>query len=414
MSKVACIDLFCGAGGLTHGLIQAGIPVVAGIDVDAACRYPFETNNKSHFIAKDIKNVKPADLKKLYGDAEIRILAGCAPCQPFSAYSQRYDTLTSPRWPLLYQFARLIKSVRPDVVTMENVPLVEKHAVFDDFVTTLRRLGYNVWQGVVDCTQYGLPQTRRRMVILASAIGPIHHDILPPRTKRRPISGPLQGGQKSLGTSGRLPERGDFGLHRLRVDASAFRDLPLGIRDGPFRTWRPIALGMRALDAFMPERPLQLAGDHFVFQIIMAIGDRDQGLRPHPPPHHMDMLAPEFFMHHHGTRLAGESKLFLQTVDGLLPVLHAKPLMDRHIDGSVIERVLAPRARRQRFHFMERPLQIVGNGSPHFDDFHPLVGVNALQMRRQFRSTRPRLPLDDHGCRPRALISASRISSRSS
>jgi DNA (cytosine-5)-methyltransferase 1 len=186
MSEVACIDLFCGAGGLTHGLTRAGVPVVAGIDVDAACRYPFESNNSAGFIAKDVKDVKPSELKSLYGDAEIRILAGCAPCQPFSAYSQRYDTLTSPRWPLLYQFARLIRSVRPDVVTMENVPLVEKHAVFDDFVATLRRLGYKVWQDVVDCTQYGLPQTRRRMVILASAIGPIEL-IAPTHDKPRTV-----------------------------------------------------------------------------------------------------------------------------------------------------------------------------------------------------------------------------------
>ena len=138
MSEVACVDLFCGAGGLTHGLLRSGINVVAGIDVDTACRFPFEANNGARFLAKDINSVKHADLKKLYGDARIRILAGCAPCQPFSAYSQRYDTLTSPRWPLLYQFARLVKSVRPDIVTMENVPLVEKHAVFDDFVILTR------------------------------------------------------------------------------------------------------------------------------------------------------------------------------------------------------------------------------------------------------------------------------------
>lgn len=141
MSEIACIDLFCGAGGLTHGLINAGVPVVAGIDVDTACRYPFETNNSARFLIKDIKSVRPSDLNKLYGDARVRILAGCAPCQPFSTYSQRYDTLTSPRWPLLYQFARLVKSVRPDIVTMENVPLVEKHAVFDDFVATLELQG---------------------------------------------------------------------------------------------------------------------------------------------------------------------------------------------------------------------------------------------------------------------------------
>ena len=185
MSEVACIDLFCGAGGLTHGLIQSGVPVVAGIDVDVACRHPFEVNNGARFISKDINNVKPADLNKLYGDARVRVLAGCAPCQPFSTYSQRYDTLTSPRWPLLYQFARLVKSVRPDIVTMENVPLVEKHAVFDDFVTTLERLGYKVWKQVVDCTRYGLPQTRRRMVILASLVGKI--ELIAP-THDKPIT----------------------------------------------------------------------------------------------------------------------------------------------------------------------------------------------------------------------------------
>ena len=234
MSRVACIDLFCGAGGLTHGLIQAGIPVVAGIDVDAACRYPFETNNSSRFIAKDIKNVKPADLKKLYGDAEIRILAGCAPCQPFSTYSQRYDTLTSPRWPLLYQFARLIKSVRPDVVTMENVPLVEKHAVFDDFVATLRRLGYNVWQGVADCTQYGLPQTRRRMVILASLIGPIEL-IAPthekPRTVKHAIGKlpAIEAGSVHKSDAFHMSSRlSDLNLERIRAShpGGTWRDWP--------------------------------------------------------------------------------------------------------------------------------------------------------------------------------------------
>lgn len=234
MSRVACIDLFCGAGGLTHGLIQAGIPVVAGIDVDAACRYPFETNNSSRFIAKDIKNVKPADLKKLYGDAEIRILAGCAPCQPFSTYSQRYDTLTSPRWPLLYQFARLIKSVRPDVVTMENVPLVEKHAVFDDFVATLRRLGYNVWQGVVDCTQYGLPQTRRRMVILASLIGPVEL-IAPTHEKPRTVKDAIgklpaiEAGSAHKSDAFHMSSRlSDLNLERIRASrpGGTWRDWP--------------------------------------------------------------------------------------------------------------------------------------------------------------------------------------------
>lgn len=173
MTKSACIDLFCGVGGLTHGLISEGIPVVAGIDVDANCRHPFETNNGAKFIKEDISRTTPAKLRALFKDSDIRILAGCAPCQPFSTYAQRYDTVGSPRWGLLYEFARLVKGVRPDIVTMENVPTVEKHQVYGDFVTALKNAGYWVWHDVVDCSSYGLPQRRRRMVLLASRLGPI-------------------------------------------------------------------------------------------------------------------------------------------------------------------------------------------------------------------------------------------------
>lgn len=179
--ETACVDLFCGAGGLTHGLISTGMNVVAGIDVDEACRYPFEANNGAIFVKKDIADVTPRELQKLFQGAEYRILAGCAPCQPFSTYAQRYDVVGSPRWSLLYQFARLVRNTRPELVTMENVPSLAKHAVYEDFVRTLRRLGYSVFTEVVDCAEFGLPQSRRRLVLLASLIGPI--DLI--RFKRR-------------------------------------------------------------------------------------------------------------------------------------------------------------------------------------------------------------------------------------
>jgi DNA (cytosine-5)-methyltransferase 1 len=173
MPSIACIDLFCGAGGLTYGLNSEAITVVAGIDVDEACRHPFEANNAAHFINEDVSRLTPEHLEGLFGKAEIRVLAGCAPCQPFSTYAQRYDVVGSPRWGLLYQFGRLIKATRPDLITMENVPSVAKHAVFDDFTENLEKMGYHVHQGVVDCSLYGLPQNRRRMVLLASRLGPI-------------------------------------------------------------------------------------------------------------------------------------------------------------------------------------------------------------------------------------------------
>ncbi len=171
---VACVDLFCGAGGLTHGLITAGAPVVAGVDIDEACRHPYEANNPgARFYARDVARLRAPEVESWFGSAQIRVLAGCAPCQPFSSYAQRYETKRTDRWGLLNHFARLVVEIMPNIVTMENVPTVTKHEVFDDFVTTLKQSGYDVWHGVVDSASYGLPQRRRRTVVLASRCGPI-------------------------------------------------------------------------------------------------------------------------------------------------------------------------------------------------------------------------------------------------
>lgn len=174
MASISCVDLFCGAGGLTHGFVLEDLPVVAGIDLDPACRFPYEANNQAKFIERNISTVAAEELGALFGDAELTILAGCAPCQPFSSYAQRYELDGKDgKWGLLYEFARLAQGTKPDVITMENVPTVAKHAVFHDFVDTLTRLGYKVWFDVVDSSRYGVPQMRRRMVLLASKHGDI-------------------------------------------------------------------------------------------------------------------------------------------------------------------------------------------------------------------------------------------------
>lgn len=174
MKKIACVDLFCGAGGLTHGFVLEGLPVVAGIDLDPACRYPYVANNHAQFLERDISKVTVDELRNLFGGAELTVLAGCAPCQPFSTYAQRYELDGKDgKWGLLYEFARLAQGASPDVITMENVPTVAKHEVFHDFVDTLKRLGYTVSFEVVDSSKYGVPQMRRRMVLLASKHGEI-------------------------------------------------------------------------------------------------------------------------------------------------------------------------------------------------------------------------------------------------
>lgn len=167
MSNISCIDLFCGAGGLTHGLLQSGISVIAGIDLDPLCKHAYETNNNATFINKDITNISGEDINKLYGNTSIRVLAGCAPCQPFSTYSNRYDTIGTSQWGLLNEFSRIVGEAKPEVVTMENVPQVAKHTVYIDFVNKLKTIGYNCWEKDIDCSEYGLPQSRRRRVMIA-------------------------------------------------------------------------------------------------------------------------------------------------------------------------------------------------------------------------------------------------------
>ena len=92
--EISCVDLFCGAGGLTHGLRAAGIEVEAGVDLDLACEYPYEINNQgSKFIAANVEELKGRDVVGLFRPGAYSLLAGCAPCQPFSSYSQGRDTI---------------------------------------------------------------------------------------------------------------------------------------------------------------------------------------------------------------------------------------------------------------------------------------------------------------------------------
>jgi len=175
---ITAIDLFCGAGGLTHGLQKSGINVVAGFDIETSCEFAYSNNNDAKFIAKDVANITKQELLDLFGNSKIRLLAGCAPCQPFSTYNQGKNTKRDTKWPLMYHFSRLIEEARPELVTMENVQDVTKHKVYKDFIKSLKRLNYSVKAHKVYCPDYGIPQKRTRHVLLASRIGDV--EIVPP------------------------------------------------------------------------------------------------------------------------------------------------------------------------------------------------------------------------------------------
>lgn len=166
--KIVAIDLFCGAGGLTRGLLDAGIQVVAGIDNAPVCKYAYEKNNHAHFICDDITNIEGKDLLSFYPKGCIKLLAGCAPCQPFSAYARNVNTENDPRFFLLRQFERLAKEIKPDLITMENVPRLRTKSVFYDFKLSLEQEGYQTSSFVVSCPDYGIPQMRKRLVFFAT------------------------------------------------------------------------------------------------------------------------------------------------------------------------------------------------------------------------------------------------------
>ncbi|MCH1990024.1 DNA cytosine methyltransferase [Achromobacter xylosoxidans] len=173
MHNIEAIDLFCGAGGLTYGLQKQKIRVLAGIDIDPACKYPYERNNATRFILEDVKDIESEDLAAMFSDGAVRLLAGCAPCQPFSSMRRGADTSQDQKWGLLEHFSRLVEDIRPELVTMENVPRVVNHGPFIAFRDKLVELGYHVDFRVVQCADFGLPQFRRRCVLMASKLGSI-------------------------------------------------------------------------------------------------------------------------------------------------------------------------------------------------------------------------------------------------
>jgi DNA (cytosine-5)-methyltransferase 1 len=238
--QASAVDLFCGAGGLTHGLIKAGLRVNAGIDIDPACKYPFEENNDANFYEWDIANVESEDIGKLYPEGDLKVLVGCAPCQPFSKYAQGDRGTNDDKWKLLKSFARIVRDIRPEIISMENVAELQEHKVYRQFRKSLDDLGYFVSSYEVFCPDYGIPQNRTRLVLFASEfetvelVRPTHSPTKYP-TVREAISDlpPIEAGtvadEDPLHRSIGLSE-----LNRKRIRASVpggtWRDWPKSLR----------------------------------------------------------------------------------------------------------------------------------------------------------------------------------------
>jgi len=173
---IAAVDLFCGAGGLTCGLERAGIAVEAGVDIDGDSRYPYEQNTNADFTNAKIEPLAqhPERVKRLYPwNADVTVLGACAPCQPYSTmgHARGTDTEDHDKWGLLNAIREIVEYVEPDIVVTENVLQVRDDEVYLRFEGRLKELGYAINTDdnkSVYCPEYGIPQKRKRWVMVAA------------------------------------------------------------------------------------------------------------------------------------------------------------------------------------------------------------------------------------------------------
>jgi len=168
------IDFFCSGGGATCGFRQAGIEVLGGIDIDAACKETYEKNNNTKFLNADIAKTKKGRLKKEFGisrNDDGLIFIGCSPCQYFTNLKTDKTSSKDSRL-LLEDFQEFVAYYKPGFVFIENVPGIEKKAdsPLNTFKKFLRKKKYHFDEDVINAKHYGVPQNRRRYVLLASRV----------------------------------------------------------------------------------------------------------------------------------------------------------------------------------------------------------------------------------------------------
>ena len=176
---IKAIDFFCGAGGLTRGLLDAGIKVLAGVDNDERLQKTYMHNNKpSLFINEDIDAI---DIHELRKELKIQVedttlYAACTPCQPFSTLS-RQNWEDDDRKILLLTFAEIVKECPPDFIIVENVPGLNNGSgkeIYNEFLEILEDCEFSEPAAdLLDAKHFGVPQTRKRFILLASKEGSI-------------------------------------------------------------------------------------------------------------------------------------------------------------------------------------------------------------------------------------------------
>ncbi|EKN3570332.1 DNA cytosine methyltransferase [Yersinia enterocolitica] len=178
MKKIKVFDFFSGCGGTSQGFTQAGMDVVFGLDFDRDAGESFKLNfPKAKFYTSDIRTLNIDVVNNIVNPLRKKgypiLFSGCAPCQPFSRQNG-HKSSKDPRLNLLKEFSRFVENIRPDFVFVENVPGIQKvdagNGPFIEFVQLLSNLGYSYSYDVLPALWFGVPQTRERLVLIASKV----------------------------------------------------------------------------------------------------------------------------------------------------------------------------------------------------------------------------------------------------
>lgn len=179
------IDLFSGVGGLTEGLRQAGFKIKYAFEIDEVASRSYSMNHKEvKVITKDIRKVDIKEISTTLKGEKIHLLAGCPPCQGFSAIRRlnKPNPVADDRNDLIDEYVRFIKELSPFTFMMENVPGLALSSSFEQAVKELKTIGYIVDYKTVNVKDYGVPQNRKRLVMVGSRLGPI--EIAKPSNKK--------------------------------------------------------------------------------------------------------------------------------------------------------------------------------------------------------------------------------------
>jgi len=172
--KLNSIDLFSGIGGLSLGLKDAGFNVLASIEIDEYAVKGYRLNHPNTIVYdQDIREFDTKEINKLLKNEPLHLLAGCPPCQGFSSIRRlnKKRSVKDDRNNLVLEFLRFVEELKPLTVMMENVPGLKNYYLFKKVFRELKKLGYNPKYNIINVRNYGVPQNRKRLVLVGSILG---------------------------------------------------------------------------------------------------------------------------------------------------------------------------------------------------------------------------------------------------